>query len=161
MTVRPLVLRAVLGVTCAYHLGIGLVACLTPGLTLQVAAWLYDVQVETVGAQLAILLKALGAYALFTGGLLLLALRDPQRYRHLVVACAGLLLLRAATRLLCADLLEQAFAVSFGRNLLHVGVLGAQTGLMLWGLGPRGAPRAPKRPGGDSQQGYEAACERS
>lgn len=130
-TFRKILFGLVLGVTCAYHLGIGVVSLLAPETTLHVAAMLYDVHASAIAPQVVYMLKALGMYALFTGSLLALALTDPVRYRHVVLVCAGLLIMRATTRVLFFDVLHEAFAVEWGRNLLNVGLLIAQAAVLV------------------------------
>lgn len=137
---RKAVLYAVLGLTCLYHLGIGVVSCLSPETTAQVGAYFYGVHADALSPQFVYMLKALGMYALFTGALLLLALRDPQRYRAVVIACAALLGMRALSRLVFFDALHDAFEVPWTRNLFNIGILTTQACLLLWGLGPAGAP---------------------
>ncbi|MGE0706608.1 MAG: hypothetical protein AB7N76_05660 [Planctomycetota bacterium] len=120
----------VLGVTCAYHLGVGLVSCLAPETTLHFASWFYDVHATAVAPQVVYMLKALGMYALFTGGLLALAMTDPRRFRHVVLAAAALLVMRATTRVLFFPVLHEAFNVEWSRNLVNVGILLVQAGVL-------------------------------
>jgi hypothetical protein len=132
---REILFSFVLGVTCAYHLGIGVISCLSPETTLSFAAWFYDVHASAFAPQVVYMLKALGMYALFTGGLLALTLTNPKRYRHVVFAIAALLVMRATTRLLFFDVLHEAFGVEFGRNLVNVVLLALQA-VILIGLAP-------------------------
>lgn len=134
-TARKILFGLVLGMTCAYHLGIGAVSLLAPETTLHVASLLYDVHASAVAPQVVYMLKALGMYALFTGSLLALALRDPSRYRHVILVCAALLIMRATTRVLFFDVLHEAFGVEWSRNLLNVTLLVLQAGVLV-GLGP-------------------------
>ena len=136
MNTRQIVFGFVLGVTCAYHLGIGLVSCLAPETTLQLASLLYGIHASEIPPQVIYMLKALGMYALFTGGLLALAMTDARRYRHVILAAAALLVMRATTRLLFHDLLEEAFHVAWGRNLVNVAILLTQAGVLA-ALAPR------------------------
>lgn len=137
---RKAVLYTVLGITCLYHLGIGVVSCLSPETTLQVGAYFYGVHADGLSPQFVYMLKALGMYALFTGALLVLALREPERFRWIILACVGLLVMRATSRVLFFDALHDAFGISWGRNLINVVVLMSQAGLLLWGLGPSPEP---------------------
>ncbi|MBL4850610.1 MAG: hypothetical protein JKY65_34260 [Planctomycetes bacterium] len=130
-TARQLLFGLVLGLTCAYHLGIGVVSLAAPDTTLQIAAMLYDVHASAIAPQVVYMLKALGMYALFTGCLLALALSNPAKYRHVVIVCAGLLIMRATTRLLFFDVLHDAFAVEWGRNLINVFLLVLQAGVLV------------------------------
>lgn len=134
-TPRQLLFGLVLGMTCAYHLGIGVVSLLSPETTLNVAAMLYDVHASAFAPQVVYMLKALGMYALFTGTLLAIALRDPAKYRHIVFVCAALLIMRATTRVLFFDVLHDAFAVEWTRNLVNVTLLVLQAGILV-GLCP-------------------------
>lgn len=124
--------KLVLWILCIYHLGIGVLSCLAPETTVRLGEVLYGVQVNAGAAQFAYMLKALGMYALFTGGLMAVALTDPRRYRHLLVAVGILLVMRATTRVLFFDTLHEAFAVTWGRNLINVGLLLAKAGVLLW-----------------------------
>jgi len=135
-TPRQLLFGLVLGMTCAYHLGIGVVSLLSPETTLNVAAMLYDVHASAFAPQVVYMLKALGMYALFTGTLLAIALRDPAKYRHIVFVCAALLIMRATTRVLFFDVLHDAFAVEWTRNLINVTLLVLQAGVLV-GLCPK------------------------
>jgi hypothetical protein len=129
---KGVTLRVVLLIICVYHLGVGLSSTLAPESTLRFAQSFYGLDVSDSAAQFTYMLKAMGMYALFTGGLLALALRDPKRYRHIVVAAAVLLLMRAVTRLLFFDLLEQAFGLAWQQNLINVTFLVSKGALLLW-----------------------------
>lgn len=129
---QGLALRLVLLVICAYHLGVGVSSTLAPESTLRFAQSFYGLDVQDSAAQFTYMLKAMGMYALFTGGLLALALRDPKRYRHIVVAAAVLLLMRAVTRLLFFDLLEEAFGLTWQQNLVNVSLLVGKGAILLW-----------------------------
>lgn len=144
-TPRQLLFGLVLGMTCAYHLGIGVVSLLSPETTLNVAAMLYDVHASAFAPQVVYMLKALGMYALFTGTLLAIALRDPAKYRHIVFVCAALLIMRATTRVVFFDVLNDAFAVEWGRNMINVTLLVIQAGILI-GLCPRGAEEPEEAP---------------
>lgn len=138
--IRPLLLRTVLGILCAYHLGVGVLSLFFPDAAARFADAFYGARVGAT-PEVAYMLKALGMYALFTGLLAGGAALDPGRHRLVVVALAFLLLLRAATRLLAWDLLSTAFAVAPERNLANVALLVVQAGVLLACL-PRG-----ERPG--------------
>lgn len=133
---RGLVLRAVLVVLAVYHLGIGLSSTLAPNATLEFARSFYGLSVSDSAPQFAYMLKAMGMYALFTGGLVAVALTDPQRHRPIVIAIAVLLFMRAVTRLMFFDVLEQAFALSWSQNLVNVSLMLGKGGLLLWAMGP-------------------------
>lgn len=132
---QTILLRLVLAVTCAYHLGVGVAAWVAPQATIQFGQAFYGVEVTLV-PQIAYMLKAMGMYALFTGGLLVLATWNPVRFRHVAIAAVALLLMRATTRVVSFDLLHEAFGVTWGRNLTNVVILTVQSGVILWGLGP-------------------------
>lgn len=127
-------LRVALAILALYHVGIGVVSCFAPETTIQFAESFYGIHIHHAAAQFAYMLKALGMYALFTGSLLTLALTDPARYRHVVLAAAGLLVMRATTRLLFFDTLTAAFDVTWGHNVFNVALLVAQAGALLWGV---------------------------
>jgi hypothetical protein len=129
---QGLALRLVLVVICVYHLAIGLSSTLAPESTLTFAQSFYGLDVQDSAAQFTYMLKALGMYALFTGGLLALALRDPRKYRHIIVAAAALLLMRAVTRVLFFDLLEEAFGLTWQQNLINVSLLVGKGLILLW-----------------------------
>jgi hypothetical protein len=126
------VLGLVLGVLCSYHLGVGLASTLAPDTVIFLGEWLYGLQVDGSAAQFAYMIKALGMYALFTGGLCAVALFNPIRYRGVVVALAALLIMRAITRLMFFDMLNDAFGVGWGRNLFHVALLVGKGAALLW-----------------------------
>jgi hypothetical protein len=129
---RDRLLKLVLWILCIYHVGIGLLSCLAPETTVSLGEVLYGVRVDASAAQFAYMLKALGMYALFTGGLMAVALTDPRRYRHLLVAAGALLIMRATTRLLFFDTLHEAFAVTWGHSLINVSLLLSKAGVLLW-----------------------------
>lgn len=131
MKTRDVLLHFVLGVLCAYHLGIGVFACLAPETTLQFASWFYDVHASTVAPQVVYMLKALGMYALFTGGLVALSMTDAARFRHIIFMVAGLLLVRALVRVVFYDVLNEAFAVEWSRNLINVAMLVVQASVLI------------------------------
>ncbi|RMG13796.1 MAG: hypothetical protein D6731_11455 [Planctomycetota bacterium] len=135
--------RFVLGVLCAYHLGVGLLGCLSAEATVQFGAWFYGLEIDASAAQFAYMLKALSMYALFTGALAAVALHDPERHRSLLWALAGLLVMRCTTRLLFFGTLHQAFHVGWARNLFHVGLMALKAAVLLWGTAPaaRAEPR--------------------
>lgn len=153
-TPRQLLFGLVLGMTCAYHLGIGVVSLLSPETTLNIAAMLYDVHASAFAPQVVYMLKALGMYALFTGTLLAIALRDPARYRHIVFVCAALLVMRATTRVLFFDVLQDAFHVEWSRNLINVTLLVLQAGILV-GLCPRDAEETEAAPAPSFQPIFE------
>jgi hypothetical protein len=129
--VRLLLLRALLGWLAAYHLTVGLVSVAWPAGARRIAARAYGLAVET-SPQMSFLLKPLGTYAITVGCLLVAACRAPDEHRAIVNATVLLLLMRAATRLLCADELEHAFQVPASQNLFNVGLLVIQAaGLLL------------------------------
>lgn len=132
---RRHVLRVVLAILCAYHLGIGLVSCLWSEGAIRFSAFFYGTEVEG-GPAFVYMLKALGMYAIFTGILLGFALADPERFRPVIFAAALLLAMRAATRLIFFDTLHAAFGVTAGRNLLNVGLLALQAALLVFGARP-------------------------
>ena len=156
---RRTLLLIVLGITCGYHLGVGVLGWMAPEATLRFGAWFYGLHFDANAAVVVYMLKALGMYALFTGGLLALAISDPYKYRHLVYAIAGLLLLRAVTRVLFYDVLHEAFALAWTQNLVNVTILVAQA-LVLWVTVPREAParkRAPRPAPSQALGSLEAA----
>jgi hypothetical protein len=139
---RGLVLKSVLIVLAVYHIGIGLCSTLAAGATVSFAASFYGLDLNASAPQFAYMLKAMGMYALFTGGLVVVALTDPKRHRALIVAVAVLLFMRATTRLLFFDVLDQAFALTWGQNLVNVTLLVGKGALLLWAIGPGEAPAA-------------------
>lgn len=129
---RHLGLRTVLLILTVYHLGIGVASILFPQAVLSFGSWFYDVHFPEVGPHVLYMFKAMGMYAVFTGALLLCALRDPVRLRAVVGVAALLLLLRAATRLGSFETLHAGLDVAWSRNLINVGMLLAQAGVLVW-----------------------------
>lgn len=125
-------LRLVLGVLTAYHLLVGVAGIFAPGLVIEFGRWFYDVHFHEAGPHVLYMLKALGIYAVFTGVLLLCALRDPVRLRAVVGVAALLLLLRAGTRLASFDTLHAGLEVAWSRNVINVGMLLVQAGVLGW-----------------------------
>jgi hypothetical protein len=144
--VRALGLRFVLGILCAYHLGVGLLGCLSPELTVRFGEWFYGLHVDASAAQFAYMLKALCMYALFTGALAAFALSDPEKHRSVILALAGLLIMRCTTRVLFFSTLHEAFGVGWGHNLVNVGLMSAKAAVLLWAVAPAAAPRPEPSP---------------
>jgi hypothetical protein len=132
MTAHRVGLRVVLAILTLYHLGIGLASLLAPAAVIDFGRWFYDVHFPEAGPHVLYMFKAMGMYAVFTGALLLCALRDPVRLRAVVGVAAGLLLLRAFTRLTAFDTLHAGFDVAWSRNVLNVALLLLQAGVLLW-----------------------------
>jgi hypothetical protein len=127
-------LRLVLGVLCLYHLGVGVATVLTPAAVVEYVGGFYGITAHA-DAQFVYMLKALGMYACFTGGLLGVAFMRPYRHRVVVYMVIGLLCMRALTRLACYDVLHEAFGVAWEQNLINVGLLVLQAGVLFWAIG--------------------------
>ncbi|MCA8922899.1 MAG: hypothetical protein KDD82_13880 [Planctomycetes bacterium] len=136
---RLWVLKLSLAVLAAYHLGVGVMTVVFPEASVAFGKRAYGLEVEFT-PQYLYMLKALGMYALFTGTLCAVALRDPLRHRSIVLAAVLLLAMRATTRLVFFDVAHDAFGVTWGRNLLNVGIMTLQASSLWWGVGGLGEP---------------------
>lgn len=120
-------LRGVLALLAAYHLGIGLLSVSSLGATGRVAGALYGV---ALGAdpdpRFRHAVRMLGLYALALGTLLALAARDPLTHRDVIAVVAALQLARAAGRLLWRETLATAFGVPPRRNAVNAALLVAE-----------------------------------
>ena len=107
-TISPhklLTLRVVVGLLALYHLTVGLFCALSPEVMVELGERFYGLHI--VGAKTAMfvyMLKALGMYAVFTGGMLTIACYRPLKARSVYALAAVLLLMRAFTRLAFFDL---------------------------------------------------------
>jgi hypothetical protein len=124
-----LLLRAVLAVLAAYHLGIGLASVLSGRLTRRVAGALYGIGVEE-SAQMRYAVRMLGLYALALGALLVPAVLEPAAHRDVIVVVCGLQLARAACRVLLRRELTAAFHVSPRRNAFNAALLVAEAAVL-------------------------------
>ena len=127
---RRLALLAVVWILLIYHVGIGALSMFFPSVTAEFAGSFYGTRLE-LDAQSEYMLKALGMYALFVASVLGIAVRDPERYRALLVAVAGLQLLRAFSRLAYFDVLSAGLEVPMGRNALNVALLVAEAAVLI------------------------------
>jgi len=142
---RLLVLKLSLAILAAYHLGVGLMTVIAPEFSASFGKAAYGLEVE-VSAQYLYMLKALGMYALFTGTLCAVALRDPLKHRQIVLAAVLLLSMRAVTRVVFFDVAHEAFGVSWARNLSNVGIMTLQASALWWGIGGANALAPAPRP---------------
>jgi len=136
-TISPrklLTLRVVVGLLALYHLVVGLFCALSPSVMVELGERFYGFDIVGKDTpQFVYMLKALGMYAVFTGGMLSIACYRPLRARSVYALAAVLLLMRAFTRLAFFDLAQEAFHVSWGHNLFNVALLVAQAGVLGWG----------------------------
>ncbi|MFT7624608.1 MAG: hypothetical protein ACI9WU_003796 [Myxococcota bacterium] len=124
-------LRIVLGILCAYHVGIGLISVASTELTAEFAHWFYGTESLRVDAQLIYSLKALGMYALFTASVIALPLRSPRRFLPVVYCVVFLQSMRAVSRLVFFDVLHDGLGVSWSQNIFNVGLLLVEVGLLV------------------------------
>ena len=117
-----ILLRGVLGLLAAYHLGMGLVSTFAPRAAARIGGALYAIEAAET-PQLRYGVRMLGLYALAFGGLLVLATMDPRRYVAVVVAAAALQLARAIARLALRRELAEAFPIGGRRNAVNAAVL--------------------------------------
>ena len=129
MTTAELLLRLVLGVLAAYHLGIGLASLVSARLTARIMGALYGIGVDE-SAQMRYAVRMLGLHALALGALLVPAALSPAEHRATVVVVCGLQLARAACRLLLRRELTAAFRVSPRRNALNAALLVAEAAVL-------------------------------
>jgi hypothetical protein len=129
-----LTLRIVLGLLALYHLVVGAITALSPSVMVELGEGFYGLNIAGAStAQFVYMLKALGMYAVFTGGMLAIACWRPLKARAVVGLAALLLTMRAFTRLAFFDVAHEAFAVSWSQNLFNVGLLVAQAAVLGWG----------------------------
>jgi hypothetical protein len=119
---RQIALTAVVWILLLYHAGIGVLSIFFPAVTADVSSGFYGTRL-TLDAQSEYMLKALGMYALFVAAILGIAARDLSRYRALLLAVAGLQVLRALSRLVYYDVLSAGLEVSTARNAFNVTLL--------------------------------------
>ena len=149
-TISPhklLTLRVVVGLLALYHLTVGLFCALSPEVMVELGERFYGLHI--VGAKTAMfvyMLKALGMYAVFTGGMLTIACYRPLKARSVYALAAVLLLMRAFTRLAFFDLAHEAFQVSWGHNLFNVALLVGQALVLGWGYRLLAEARGVERP---------------
>jgi hypothetical protein len=120
------VLRAVLAVLAAYHLGIGAASVASLPATSAVARALYGLSLGPPDPRLRHAVRMLGLYALALGVLLALAARDPRGHRDVIAVVAGLQLARAVCRLRYGGTLAADFGVPRGRNAFNAALLVAE-----------------------------------
>ena len=125
MSADMLVIRAMLALLAAYHLGIGVTSLLSPRTAGRVAAAFYGTDVAE-SPQLRYGLRMLGLYAIALGSLLTLAAWSPAEHREVIVVACGLQLARAACRVAFRRELAAGFNVSPSRNYLNVSLLVAE-----------------------------------
>lgn len=124
-----LVLRGVLALLCAYHLGIGIAAVASPRLANRAAGALYSLQAAET-PQLRYGVRMLGLYALALGALLAFAAWNPREHVEIIAVTAGLQLARAVSRLLLRRELSDAFGIPARRNRVNAAVLVAEAGAL-------------------------------
>ena len=111
--------RAVLALLAGYHLLTGVVAVWFPDWSFSFYDQLYHFDPRDT-AQYRLILKPWGAYALFTGAVLVPACVDPRRLRPVIVVLCGLLCLRCGYRLAFAEEGYAVFGIDGVRNLTNV-----------------------------------------
>lgn len=128
---RQVALTAVVWILLLYHAGIGVLSIFFPAVTADVSSGLYGTRL-TLDAQSEYMLKALGMYALFVASILGIAVRDLSRYRALLIAVAGLQVLRALSRLVYYDVLSAGLEVSSVRNAVNVTLLLVEAAVLVF-----------------------------
>ena len=124
MTELPsvLLLRTLLAVLAAYHLGIGVVSIVSLRLTARLTARLYGLTVvDDAGLRYAV--RMLGLYAVALGTLLVLAARSPATHRDIIAVVALLQLARATCRICFGRELADAFRLRPKRNAFNAALL--------------------------------------
>jgi hypothetical protein len=120
--IAHIALHALLGVLATYHLGIGVVSLFSPAATARIARTMYGIAVSE-NPQLRYAMRMLGLYALALGTLLALAAVNPRANRNVILVVCGLLLARAACRIVLRRELGAAFQVPPRRNGLNAALL--------------------------------------
>jgi hypothetical protein len=123
--VSETLLRALLTLLAAYHLGIGLLSALRPRTAGRVSATLYGTNVAE-SPQLRYGLRMLGLYAIAIGSLLVLAAASPAQHRPVILVACALQLARAACRIAFRSELTAAYGISPRRNYLNASLLVAE-----------------------------------
>lgn len=125
-------LKIVLAVVCLAHLALGALGfvaganAVTEGVAATYGATL------TLTPQLQHVLRILGAFMLAIGVLSAYAWRDPVKHRAIINGIIVLLLLRVAQRLLFAQEVHEAFALSYGRLWGQTAFFGALAALLFF-----------------------------
>lgn len=134
MSAGEVVLRVLLGLLAAYHIGMGAVAVVSPTYAGRLAGTFYGVSLSPA-PQTQYVIRMLGLLAVAIGSLLTVAMLEPAGNRATIVVVAALQASRAACRILFADHLHRNLGLSRSRNALNAALLVAQAVLLL-GLFP-------------------------
>ena len=132
MTAETL-LRGVLALLSAYHLGIGAISVASPRFAARVGGALYAVEAAET-PQLRYGLRMLGLYATALGVLLAVAAWNPREHAAIIVVAAALQVSRAVARLVLRRELTEAFHIPPRRNAFNAAVLVAEAATLAWCL---------------------------
>lgn len=134
MSPGEVVLRVLLGLLAAYHIGMGTASVFSPTYAARLAGTFYGVRLNP-DPPTQYVIRMLGLLAVAIGSLLTVAMLGPAGNRATIVVVAALQASRAACRILFADRLHQSLGLSRSRNALNAALLVAQA-LALLGLLP-------------------------
>lgn len=130
MTSGEVVLRVLLGLLAAYHIGMGTASVFSPAYAARLAEASYGVTLSA-DPQTQYLIRMLGLLAVAIGSLLTIAMLEPAGNRGTIVVIAALQASRAACRILFAGHLHQSFGLPRTRNALNAALLVCQAVLLL------------------------------
>jgi hypothetical protein len=125
-----IILRALLAVLAAYHLGIGMLSIASLRLTTTVVKAFYGLSVVD-GPGLRYAVRMLGLYAFAVGTLLALAAHAPARHRDVIAVVAGLQVARALCRIVFRRDLGAAFELEPRRNAFNALLLAAEAAILV------------------------------
>ncbi len=131
-------LKVVLGLVCASHLVLGILAMASPPepISEAIIKSTYGATV-TLTPQLQHVLRILGAFMVAVGVMGGFAMLNPQRNQAIIYSIALLLLLRVAQRIIFADEIESAFGIPTSRVIVQ-SVFFFALAAVLFFLCPRG-----------------------
>ena len=115
-------LRALLWLICAYHVGFGVLANLPSNLMRRCAVALLGINLPA-DAALDYVIKPFGIYAMTFGVMMGVAAWNPVKNRALISVGVVLFALRILQRLLNLDAMQQAFNIAPSRNLGTIAVV--------------------------------------
>jgi hypothetical protein len=140
---KKLALQILLLLVGIAHLALGLLANLAPPeMLVKVAALSYGATFE-VTPQLHHVIRILGAFMLGVGGLALVAGRDPQRHRTIILGIGVILVLRVVQRVAAMHEVTAAFAIAPNQVWVQAGFFLA-IALALFVLTPKATTATPR-----------------
>ena len=125
--------RVVLWLLACYHLIMGAIAVFAPGVAPRIVRALYGASVVD-GPHVRYMTSMIGALAIAIGGLAVVAALSPATNHPIIAALLALQLCRVFCRFRDRKLLSESFGVSERRNAVAVGMLVAESVILLLGL---------------------------